>query len=274
MAPDSQPAAPGIPATTQPGARMVPLYSLVPVPALSARLYPASPDAGGLPEANPVLGNPVLDLVRGLAAVAAPELAAGHWRASTGPQDQVPGTLRDVLSLPALTSLMDVLLGPGLVLSPQGTRAGRQARIVLRARRDPDARGMALLETVSSPEHQGCLFELDTGTVAGSWEQEGNARRDTLLIVGPAGRYELDVEITAAVTPARQGRARQELSGDPRRQPGPPPGVVRLREQVLIPHALRRPGAPPAAPPPAWPARHRRGPAASRGRSRAAAHHR
>jgi hypothetical protein len=272
---------------------MVPLCSLVPVPALSERLYPASPDAGDglppaglLPASTSVDGrlaggvpeaNPVLDLVRELVAVAAPGLASGHWRAG-GPADQAPGTLRDVLSLPALTSLMDVLLGPGLVLSPDGTRAGRQARIVLRARRDPDGMGMTLLETVSSPEHQGCTFELDTGTVAGSWERELTARRDTLLIPGPAGRYELDVEITAAVTPARQAqRAGQGLSGlpaaatarrrnpvhfghrggnsrerDPGRQPGPLPGVVRLREQVLIPQALTRPGAPPAAPSPGW----------------------
>jgi hypothetical protein len=266
------PAAPGIPATTQPGARMVPLCSLVPVPALSELLYPPSPDAGdGLLHAGELSGgqvaeggaaeggvldaNPVLDLVRELVAAAAPELAYGHWRAGSGPEEQMPRTLRDVLSLPALTSLMDVLLGPGLVLSPQGTRAGREARIVLRARRDPDGMGMALLETVSSPEHQGHTFELDTGTVPGSWEREVTARRDTLPIAGPAGRYELDVEITAAVTPARQvRRAGQELSGVPaaataRRQPGPLPGAVRLREQVLIPHALMRPGAPPAAPP-------------------------
>jgi len=64
----------------------------------------------------------------------------------------VPARLQNLLNLESMTMLMDLLLGPGLVLHAIRSRpfGNERVQIVLRARRDPHDQGYAFLEPVGS----------------------------------------------------------------------------------------------------------------------------
>ncbi|MDT5023617.1 MAG: hypothetical protein QOE61_43, partial [Micromonosporaceae bacterium] len=137
---------PNVPATLRTGERR--RLPLVPFPAstLSERLYPLRSDKDaktGDPAGVTGESNPVLDAVQDLLSKEAPDLLEAHWTIDDGnkkgKKKQVPARLRHLLDLGSMTMLMDLLLGPGLVLHairslPLGNE---RIQIVLQARRDP-----------------------------------------------------------------------------------------------------------------------------------------
>jgi hypothetical protein len=131
-------------------------------------------------------GNPVLDAVTRLLNDQAPELLDSYWTVQTppvaptttgtglrmrltpAPIRQLPQKLRSLLDVGSLESIIDVLLGPGLIL--HGIRslplANERVQIVLKAKRDPDNRGYAFLEHVDSINVSRYWFRLNTEGVS------------------------------------------------------------------------------------------------------------
>ena len=163
------PVMPSTPGST----RTVPIVALIPPSAASERLFPMPPAHGAVSGPAGVTGdgNPVLDAVRDLLEEQAPELLEAHWTIENdhAPQRRVPASLQNVLNLGSLTMLMDLLLGPGLILSPAARSvplAHERAQIVLRARRDPANQGYAFLEHVESANVSRYAFRLDIANSA------------------------------------------------------------------------------------------------------------
>ena len=136
---------PTLRATTRPGdTRRVPLVPLLPPSAVHDKLFPARKEQDGK-------GNPVLDAVDRLLREHAPELLDEHFTVRDGQRAKtVSARLHNVLTLASLSTLIDVVLGPGLVLDATLSYPGGNWRyqIVLRGRRDPHGTGLAWLGTV------------------------------------------------------------------------------------------------------------------------------
>ncbi|HEY2579813.1 MAG TPA: hypothetical protein VGI74_26170, partial [Streptosporangiaceae bacterium] len=159
--------------STPGSARTVPIVPLIPPSAASERLFPMPPAHGAVPGPAGVTGegNPVLAAVRELLEEQAPELLEAHWTIENGhvPQRQVPASLQNVLNLGSLTMLMDLLLGPGLILTaaPRSVPlAHERVQILLRARRDPDDQGYVFLEHVETANVSRYAFRLDIANTA------------------------------------------------------------------------------------------------------------
>src|SRR5260370_14201329 len=150
-------------ATRRPGDhRMVPLVGL-PASAVTDRLYPVTatslldspgdPAPGGAGSAGAAREwNPLLDGVQELLSEHAPELLEAHWTVEgDSRKKQVPGRLQNVLNLQSLTMMIDLVLGPGLVLHAIRSLPGGSERvqIVLQGRRDPHNLGYVYLESLS-----------------------------------------------------------------------------------------------------------------------------
>ncbi len=184
------PAAPG-------NAARVPIVPLVPATAASERLIPRTAAAGATDVTGE--GNTLLDGVRRLLTEHAPEMLGSHWTvqeaappataAAAAPANprlrQVPQKLANLLNPGSLEALLDVLLGPGLVL--HATRSGplynERVQLVLRATRDPNGRGYAYLEHVDSANVTRYWFRLNSkGDTASSSRGYGWAHGTTTTV--------------------------------------------------------------------------------------------
>ncbi|HMH90163.1 MAG TPA: hypothetical protein VK586_03670, partial [Streptosporangiaceae bacterium] len=159
-----------VPATRNPGeTRMMPYVPPIPASGMVDRLYPPAAPHSPVPGGDAGVtgeGNPVLDGVRELLAAGAPELLERHWtvRGAGGtPVRQVGPRLQNILNLGSLTSLMDLLLSTGVVLTTVRPVPGGHERvqIVLRLHRDARNTGYTHLETVPGGNHVRYAFRLD-----------------------------------------------------------------------------------------------------------------
>ncbi len=165
--------------------RKIPMVPLLPPATASERLYPLdrriklldegpSSESTGSDESykrpNPLIeerqapaagssdasvgGNPVLNAVQELLYWHSPWALESYWTVeSDAPREgekKVPTRLGNVLNLQSLTTMMDLLLGPGLVLHPikSGPAYNDRLQIVLQARRDSTGLGYAYLESI------------------------------------------------------------------------------------------------------------------------------
>ncbi len=171
---------PTMPATPR-GDVHVPKVPLLPGPAVSERIMAPGPNHHpGDP--LPVLevsgeGNPVLDAVQRLLQENAPGMLDGHWTVqearggqqlpAAGPEPapvrRVSAKLSNLLNMGSMEALVDLMLGPGLILT--GTRSlplvNERVQILLRATRDPNNRGYAFLEHVDSANVSKYVFRLN-----------------------------------------------------------------------------------------------------------------
>jgi len=135
----------------------------------------------------------VLDGVQELLAKEAKELLEEHWtvRGVDGtPVRQVGPRLQNILNLGSMTSMMDLLLSTGVVLSSARAVEGGHERvqIVLRLHRDPDKNGYVHLETVPGGNHVRYAFKLDATNEA--WQKargSGLGDQEPELETGAAG---------------------------------------------------------------------------------------
>ncbi|HEY2577122.1 MAG TPA: hypothetical protein VGI74_12530, partial [Streptosporangiaceae bacterium] len=132
--------------------RMVPLVGL-PATAVTDRLYPTKASLLEAPgDPPPGEDNPLLKAVQSLLSEQAPELLEANWTVEgDSRRKQVPARLQNVLNLQSLTMMIDLVLGPGLVLHAIRSVPGGSERvqIVLQGRRDPHNRGYVYLESVT-----------------------------------------------------------------------------------------------------------------------------
>jgi hypothetical protein len=155
---------------TTPGSlTTIPAVPLIPVTAASERLFPV--DAGSGAPGVTGEGNAVLDAVRQLLDEHAPELLEAYWtrEGNYPPVRQVPARLQNVLNLGSLTMLMDLMLGPGLLLTTEDRSlplAHQRAQILLRAQRDPNSQGYAFLEHVDEVNVSRYAFRLNIDNAA------------------------------------------------------------------------------------------------------------
>lgn len=130
---------------------MVPLVGL-PATAVTDRLY-AVKKTSLLGERDPSPeGNPLLKAVQKLLSEHAPELLEAHWTVEGDTREkQAPARLQNVLNLQSMTMMIDLVLGPGLVLHAIRSLPGGSERvqIVLQARRDAHNRGYSYLESLT-----------------------------------------------------------------------------------------------------------------------------
>ena len=119
---------------------------LLPPSAVHDKLFPRTKAMNGKV-------NPVLEAVHELMREHAPELLQAHFTIRNGHSSrQVPARLQNVLTLATMSTLIDVALGPGIVLDAMRAVPGGNWRyeIVLRARRDPHNTGLRWLGTIGS----------------------------------------------------------------------------------------------------------------------------
>jgi hypothetical protein len=186
------PAAPGSTAR-------VPIVPLVPATAASERLIPHTAATGATDVTGE--GNSLLDGVRRLLSDHAPGVLESHWTVQEGPpaadgglagahgprQRQVPQKLANLLNPGSLEALLDVLLGPGLVLHAirSGPLHNERVQLVLRATRDPNGSGYTYLEHVESANVTRYWFRLNShGDSASSSRGSGWAHGTSTSLSG------------------------------------------------------------------------------------------
>ncbi|WP_407918470.1 hypothetical protein, partial [Kitasatospora sp. NE20-6] len=191
---------------------------LIPLGAVSERLLirPGEPGAPGD-------GNPVLDAVQRVLQEAAPGALEEFWQVNgAGRQFRpMPSRLANLLSLKSMEALLDVLLGPGLVL--HATRSGplhhERFELRLRAQRDPDSKGYYFLESLREVTASSYHIRSNKEDVGASrarsrgWSVSGRTT-GTLSADAADGRLDTVAAVSTASASASAATARSKGGSD------------------------------------------------------------
>ena len=162
---------PTVPATPAAGAAQIPAVPLIPHAAASEKLIERP---GGLPAGVNLdvtgQGNALLHAVQQVVLQGAPGMLEDYWEVTGLAQNlrPLPAKLSTLLNTGSAEALLDVMLGPGLVL--HSTRSlplsNQRMQLVIRAQRDPNNRGYYFLEHAGDANVSRYWFRLNRNQVS------------------------------------------------------------------------------------------------------------